>query len=216
MLLIVYFVTSTLLSRHRARDKDARTRGILEKAGARDARQVIANGGVFAFAAIAEIARPDAPWEGLGAAALAASAADTWATEIGILAGTSPRSLIGWRPVPVGTSGGVTVQGLLGALAGAMAIAITTQVVGWPAVAGIAALTGGIVGCMLDSLLGATLQGRRWCSSCGAATERRVHHCGRATDRAGGIAWLDNDGVNAASTVGGSLMGAGIARVFGA
>src|SRR5258705_4914502 len=44
-LLFLYFVLSTLLSRAGAAEKAARTAGIVEKGGARDATQVIANGG---------------------------------------------------------------------------------------------------------------------------------------------------------------------------
>jgi uncharacterized protein (TIGR00297 family) len=144
ILLVAYFVTSTLLSRYRARDKDARTNGITAKDGARDALQVLANGGAFGTMAVAYILWPHPVWQMLAGAALAASAADTWATEIGVLAGRPPRAIIGWRPVPVGTSGGVTLQGLIGALAGAATIALATRLLRWPLAAGMAALVGGI------------------------------------------------------------------------
>jgi uncharacterized protein (TIGR00297 family) len=216
ILLVVYFVTATLLSRYRARDKDARTNGIIAKDGARDALQVLANGGAFGVSALAHIVWGHAAWQLVAGAALAASAADTWATELGVLAGRPPRSIIGWRPVPVGTSGGVTLQGLIGALAGAATIALATRLVRWPLAAGIAALVGGVAGSLLDSILGATVQSRRWCGSCDAGTEQRVHRCGRPTHAVGGAGWIDNDGVNAISTVGGALLGASIGMAFDA
>ena len=215
-LLIVYFVTSAALSRHRARDKEARATGIIAKGGSRDAMQVLANGGVFGAATLAQVLYPAPAWPLVASAALAASAADTWATELGILAGAPPRSIVGWHTVPVGTSGGVTLQGLAGALAGATMIAATTAVVRWPPAAMLGALVGGMTGCFLDSVLGATVQARRWCASCGAATEQRVHRCGAATSVVGGVAWLDNDGVNAISTIGGALLGATIAMTLDA
>src|SRR2546423_8707588 len=52
LLLIAYFTSSTLLSRFRADAKQQRTAGRVAKGGARDAVQVLANGGVFALAAV--------------------------------------------------------------------------------------------------------------------------------------------------------------------
>ena len=69
----------------RPRREGARTASIVAKGGERDAMQVLANGAMFAGAAFAMVLRPDTRWIALGAGALAASAADTWATEIGTL-----------------------------------------------------------------------------------------------------------------------------------
>lgn len=207
LILIVYFVSASALSRFRAADKDARTAGRVEKGGARDAAQVAANGGVFAIAALLHWSGAHPTWQMAGAAALAASAADTWATELGTLARSAPRSILGGRVVPAGTSGGVTVQGFTAGIAGAALIAGTVALARWPAAAVTSALAGGILGCVLDSLLGAAVQARRWCPACRADTERRVHQCATVTEVRGGFAWLDNDGVNAASTLGGALLG---------
>lgn len=207
-ILIAYFVTASVMSRFRAGEKEARTGGEVEKGGTRDAAQVAANGAVFAGAALLFSTGPSALWQAVGAAALAASAADTWATEIGTLATPAPRSILDGRVVPAGTSGGVTVLGFLAGLAGAAFIATAVMLVGWPRETALSALIGGVSGCVLDSLLGATLQERRWCSACQSATERRVHRCGIQTERRGGLAWLDNDAVNALATLGGALLGA--------
>ena len=99
----------------------------LEKTGARDAIQVFANGGVFAVAAIGMLAAPDVRWFSLGAGALAASASDTWATEIGTLWGGAPRSILTARVVPTGTSGGITLIGSLGTIAGAAFMAAAAK-----------------------------------------------------------------------------------------
>jgi uncharacterized protein (TIGR00297 family) len=214
IILIVYFISASLLSRHRSAEKDVRAGGFTEKHGARDGVQVFANGGVFAAMAVAYAIQPDRVWETLAAGALAASAADTWATEIGVLARQTPRSILDGRPVTVGTSGGITAQGTLGGGAGALFVALSTWLAGWPATATISAIAGGILGCLLDSVVGATLQGRWWCPACGSATEQRRHRCGAAGVRVGGIGWLDNDGVNAIATFGGALLGAGTARLL--
>jgi uncharacterized protein (TIGR00297 family) len=214
IVLIAYFVSASMLSSFRAAEKAARSAGRIEKSGARDAAQVLANGGLFALAAVGHAASPDAIWQALGAGALAASAADTWATEIGRLSRAAPRSILEGSPVAVGTSGGVTLLGFAAAVTGAGSVALMTWLVGWPRIAIVAALIGGVVGCLLDSVIGASLQARRWCAKCDAITERRRHSCGSPTTVMGGIRWLDNDGVNAISTVGGALFGATVASYF--
>lgn len=204
-LLVLYFVLAAGLSRVGAATKARRTGAVVAKGGARDAVQVLANGLPFALAALAAIALPDPRWALAAAGALAASAADTWATEIGTLLGGTPRSLRTGRPVPVGSSGGVTVAGSLAAVAGALAIGVLARLLGFPPAVVPAALAGGLAGAWGDSLLGATLQARRHCPRCDAPTERNVHPCGERTRPAGGLPWLDNDLVNLlAATLGGA------------
>jgi uncharacterized protein (TIGR00297 family) len=214
IVLIAYFASAVALSRFRAAEKESRTAGRIEKSGPRDATQVLANGGVFALVALGYWLSPDPAWQALGAGALGASAADTWATEVGTLARAAPRSILDWHPVEVGTSGGVTVQGFVAGLAGSAFIALVAWLVRWPASSMGAALIGGAVGCLLDSVLGASWQARRWCATCGTLTEQRIHRCGSRTTVTGGVRWLDNDGVNALSTIGGALFGATGAGYF--
>src|ERR1051325_3237610 len=149
--LVAYFVSASTLSRFRAGDRAKRVAGLIEKDGPRDVRQVAANGGVFALCAIGSMLSMDPLWQALAAAALGASAADTWATEIGTLARAAPRSIVDWSPVPAGTSGGVTVQGTLAAIAGAAFTAGVAWLVRWPVTAVVAAFIGGVGGCLVDS-----------------------------------------------------------------
>jgi uncharacterized membrane protein len=65
----------------------------------------------------------------------------------------------------------------------------------------------GLVGMLVDSLAGATVQGLFECPSCGARSERRETVCHEPVRLIRGYAWLDNDAVNLAAT----LAGAGIA-----
>ena len=206
--LVVFFVASSLLSRVGRAAKAARTRAIVEKGDERDAWQVLANGGAFALAAVGALAAPErAPWAATGLGALAAATAVSWATEVGTLARGRPRSLAGWRPVPPGTSGAVSLPGTLGLLGGAAFIAAVAWALGFPRSAAAAAVGGGIAGAVADSVLGATVQARRWCDRCHSATERAVHDCGTPTRPAGGLAWLDNDAVNVLCTLVGALVG---------
>lgn len=203
-LLVAFFVASSLLSHLRREDKAAAA-GIAAKGNERDAAQVLANGALFALAALGYAYAPGAGWQAIGGGALAAATADTWSTEIGMLAPHPPRSVITLRPVSAGTSGGVTLLGLLAGVLGASFIQVVAVLVRWPFRAAVAILAGGVAGTVADSLCGALVQERRWCDACGVATERRVHRCGQPTRIVGGIPRLDNDAVNALATLTGAL-----------
>lgn len=205
--MIGFFITGTLLSRYRSDRKAERTASVVEKGGRRDAWQVLANGGVFAAAAAMSIVDASPTWMALGAGAIGAAAADTWATEIGVLSAAAPRSILTGRPVTTGQSGGVTLTGTLAGAVGAVAMAVIALLAGWGNSVAIAAVIGGIGGCTLDSIIGAAGQVRRWCDRCNANTERPVHDCGTTTLVVGGLPWLDNDAVNAVSSAFGALLG---------
>lgn len=208
VLLIAFFVASTALSRYRRAARDARIGDIVEKGDERDAAQVLANGGVFAVAVLANAITGDPNWAAVALGALAAATADTWATEIGTLAGRSPRSIISFRVVEPGTSGGVTVPGTLASAAGATFIGAAALATG---VAGDATpvIVGGLAGSFADSVAGATVQERRWCDRCSRFTERPMHSCGNPTRVTRGIPGLRNDLINVLCT----LVGAGVALI---
>ena len=207
VLLLLFFGSSVALTRLRAEAKAARTGAVVAKGGPRDATQVLANGGAFALAAVLWLLSGWEACHALGAAALAAAASDTWATEIGTLAGRPPRAVVGWRPVPTGTSGAVSVPGVVAAIGGAGLIALAASALAWPPGSAAAALLGGVAGSTIDTVLGGTVQVRRRCDACGLSTERERHSCGAPTRVAGGMPWLNNDAVNAVSTIAGGLVG---------
>ena len=212
-LLILFFVAGSALSRVGAASKRARTASVVEKGDERDAVQVLANGGAFGAAAIASLVAPSESVLAFGAGALAAAAADTFATEIGTLVGGTPRSLLTRRPVAPGLSGGVTWAGTAASLVGAALIALAARALGWSAQVAWASFAGGVAGSLVDSLLGDTLQARRRCTRCDMPTERRVHVCGAPTHADGGVAWIGNDAVNLASTVAGGLLATLLSRL---
>lgn len=211
-LLIAYFIASSIISHLGRAVKEQRTASVVAKSGQRDAMQVMANGAVFAVAAIAMILHAELRWWALGAGALAASAADTWATEIGTLYGGEPRALLGWRRVPRGTSGAVSWIGTIAAIAGAVFVAAAATMLGWPPSLAAPIVTGGIVGAFVDSLLGATVQCRQWCERCERETERDVHDCGTQTRPLRGVPWVNNDVVNLISGAAGALLAALLSR----
>lgn len=210
-LLLAFFISSVLLGRVQRAAKLARSRDVIGKAGARDALQVFANGALFTIGALlALLGRGTSLTAALALGALASAAADTWGTEIGLLAARPPRSILTWAVLEPGMSGGVSAQGLLATLAGAAAIALLARALGWqPAVVTVAAL-GGVIGALSDSILGAALQQRRRSPATGRLTERLHDDDGTPTVMAGGLRWLDNDGVNFAATCIGGAAAAGL------
>lgn len=168
----------------------------------RDPWQVLANGGPAALGALV-------PGAGLWivTASLAAAAADTWATSAGAWSRVHPRHILTGRRVEPGTSGGVTVAGSVGALAGAALVGVGPALVSRSLALFSVALVVGMLGMLLDSFLGASLQGRFHCDRCNRPTERRTHRCGATARSTGGIEWLTNDGVNG--------LASGIAAILG-
>jgi len=206
--LIVFFVTSAALTKWRLADKMRLTEGSLPRATERNASQVLANGGVFVLLAFgsAEGARERLAFAALGA--LAAAASDTWSTEIGTLFGGTPRMITTGAPVEPGMSGGVTIAGFAAAIAGAALIALcgAFAIPDHHKQLAIAAAIGGFGGGLADSVIGATLQSKRFCDRCRHWTERRVHVCGFRTRHARGIQWMSNDAVNLCGTVAGAVI----------
>jgi uncharacterized protein (TIGR00297 family) len=211
-LLIAFFVSSSALSRIGIDIKHERTSSMLEKSGERDAVQVLANGGVFAFAGVGNLLAPWEGWLAIGGGALAAATADTWATEIGTLTRATPRLITTGYAVPAGTSGAVTPLGTVAMLVGSALPTLCMVGLVWPRHIALASFTGGVAGALADSVAGATMQARRRCASCDALTERAVHSCGAYTVHAGGVTWLSNDAVNVLCSLVGALVALIVAR----
>jgi uncharacterized protein (TIGR00297 family) len=214
ILLIVYFAAASAVSWVSARARPPAMDGIVAKGDARDAAQVLANGGLYSAAAALTLIFPS-PLLAAGAlGALAASSSDTWATEIGVRFGGRPRSITTGTTVRIGESGGITGAGLVGSVAGAVLVVAAALGLGFSRGLGIALLVGGTGGSLADSLLGATVQEKRWCDACAESTERAVHLCGCTTRRIGGIGRLDNDVINLLSTFAGFLLAVLVYRVI--
>lgn len=197
VLLALFFVSGSLLDRIPRR----RPAALLPSSqrGARNLRQVIANGGWAAVAAALVPGRPETGWP-LLAGALAAAQADTWATEIGIWSNDPPRSITTGAPVPPGTSGGITPLGTAAGLVGSAALGAMGWALGLSAPVAASAAAAGVLGMTVDSLLGASLQAGYRCEACRQPTEHRVHGCGAPARRVRGLPGMDNDAVNLAAT----------------
>jgi uncharacterized protein (TIGR00297 family) len=230
VLLLAFFISSSLLSRLFRRRKAALDEKF-SKGSQRDAAQVLANGGIAGLLVLVQWICQTAGWAAgplvwLGyAASLAAANADTWATELGVLSRRPPVSIVTGETVERGSSGGVSLAGLLAALAGAALVAILgcgMTLLGWtPGGSGTAWLAlllvsgAGLAGSLVDSILGATVQAIYDCPACRKETERHPRHsCGTVTVLKRGWPWFDNDWVNAACTLAGAMLAIGIGIIF--
>lgn len=234
LLLVAFFVSSTLLSKYKARAKES-VNEKFQKGSQRDLGQALANGGWGAVLAIAHYAWFETDAAGLLFAAfvgaMATVTADTWATEIGVLSKSLPRMITTGRIVPAGTSGGVTLFGALAAFCGALFIGVIAafDIVFFPYVENawnsaplpdsgtflpltfsyvsrllIIVSVSGLVGSLFDSFLGATVQAIYFSEYDERQTEKQFDSQGNPTRLIRGWRWLNNDWVNFFASVFGS------------
>lgn len=174
-----------------------------EKSAQRDGIQVMANSlPALISLAIYAITKNTAFLIGY-ACVISGAAADTWASEIGVLSKRRPRSITTGKPLITGQSGGVSALGSCASICGALFTSLlfygflfldhsfTFQPLHYLAVP----LLAGVFDSLTDSILGATCQASYKCSVCGKATEKKSHHQ-QKTELIKGFSWLNNDGVN--------------------
>jgi uncharacterized protein (TIGR00297 family) len=203
--LCAFFLSSSGLSRFRRSEKGYLST-IQEKGDKRDAVQVLANGAAATLSACFFRLTDRTAWAIAFAVAFAAANADTWASEIGVLARRLPISLATFKPVMPGISGGVSLLGSGAAFAGSLFIGLVFSLgnlvvsripLSWTISLVITA--GGFFGCFVDSLLGATLQAQYKSRASDSLTERRTIG-GVPNTRVRGWSFMTNDTVNFLST----------------
>ncbi|HID40296.1 MAG TPA: DUF92 domain-containing protein, partial [Calditrichaeota bacterium] len=208
-LLFSFFILSTLFSHYKAKAKEGLAEKF-EKGHQRDLGQTLANGGIGALLAVLYFFYPQPFVLSAFAGAMATVNADTWATELGVLAKHPPRLITSWKKVEVGTSGGISVQGTMATVAGASSIgllfALFLIVDGSPNAYQFIfpAIAGGAAGSIFDSFLGATVQVIYYSPRRNKETEKKTDPDGTANNYLRGWRWLNNDWVNFVS----SLVGA--------
>lgn len=159
--LLFFFISSSLLSKIKSGHKK-HVMQFAEKNGPRDIRQVFANGGVAAICLVLFAITGNQYWLVGYLAALSEASADTWATEIGTFRKTKTVSIISLKDVPAGQSGGMSILGTSGAIIGAL----LTGISGFALFDNnnllliiLVSILAGFAGSIIDSILGATVQG---------------------------------------------------------
>lgn len=197
ILLGIFFVTSTYFSKI-GRAHKRTVEDIVAKGDRRDWLQVFANGGVPAICSLLFFQTGESIWLIAFCSALAASNADTWASEIGVLSKQPPVLIFTLEKVPKGTSGAVSLFGTAAGFFGALTIGVAAKVLWFHSfsVWTIILITFlGFFGMVLDTCLGYFLQIKYQCPVCQMITEKK-EHCGVKTSFLKGLPFLNNDGVN--------------------
>ena len=178
--------------------------------GARGWRNIFANGGVASIAAVLSGLFGGGVFAAAFVGAIATAAADTLATEVGLLSKMYPRSMTNFqKTVSPGTSGGITKLGLLASFFTALFIGILAALLNIgrenPYKFLMIGMIVGFAGSLVDSLMGATIQRKNRCTSCSIITEYSTHH-EIATKHESGIRCIDNNVINFFSTAIASLI----------
>jgi uncharacterized protein (TIGR00297 family) len=204
--ILSFYIFSTLLSKIREQ-KNPSVNEYFEKSGSRDLYQVLANGGLGGILAVINFIFPDTVWYLAYSGVIAASCADTWATEFGTMARHRTYDILRFRSVEQGSSGGVSFTGFAGALSGALFISLISVLwVDNNIIDFILMITvAGFAATLVDSILGASLQVQYQCTICGRIIDKR-EHCESKTVRYRGIKFINNDLVNLCAGLSGGII----------
>ncbi|XP_014242309.1 transmembrane protein 19 isoform X2 [Cimex lectularius] len=222
--LIVMFITSSQATKFKSKLKK-RLEVDHKEGGQRNWIQALCNGGMatqLALLYLLEAGSGERPidfiqdyrssWLALGVVGTIACAnADTWASELGtVLSKSDPWLITTGRKVPKGVNGGVSLIGLLVSLVGGCVIGASYYLVvvytadskhigesppQWPIIP--TSALAGLLGSVVDSVLGATLQ----YSGVDKKTGLVVEHVGPDVVYICGRRILDNHSVNLISTI---------------
>ncbi len=157
--LAAFFITGVAATRWQREQKMKRIPGISET-GRRDAKQVWANGGVAAVAALLSWWNPEYKplYVVMCFSALAAATADTWSSELGMVYGKHCYNMLNFRKGKCGEDGMISAEGSAFGVAGSLLISMI-YVTGWSwDINWVIILFAGTVGNIADSLLGAILE----------------------------------------------------------
>jgi len=205
--MLFFFFSSSLLSNLGSAQK-LRLTAYAQKVNQRDVWQILANGLVPTLLLIFWFNSQESIFILLFLTSLAAATADTWATEIGVLSKSEPRSILGFKKVPKGTSGGVSILGTMAGFAGSATIVILGLLVfsmflQFPFTLQNALLAAGLglTAQIFDSILGASFQAKYRCLKCERIGEEGKHCPGAGTELISGWKWMNNNVVNFLSVV---------------
>lgn len=204
IMMVVFFLSSSVLS-HFKKTKKKKVARQFDKTGRRDILQVFANGGVGLIHSILYYLTKNPAYLVFLGVSFAAANADTWATELGILNKKDPISLRTFKRVEKGTSGAVSLFGTLSAFLGSMLIGVFAVLslsflnigeLGFEYIQAFQMVTlGGFIGSIIDSILGATVQGVYYSKELEGETEKREYN-GNPNILVRGLSFVNNDLVN--------------------
>lgn len=211
ILLMIFFISSSILTK--INKKKLNKSLDVEKKG-RDYVQVIANAFVVTIFSIMFYIFKDDIYLVAAAASIAASNADTWASEIGTLSKGRNYHILTFKPMEKGLSGAVTVLGTFASVLGALFIGLCFTVIysmshGYQLIttltSGFIISFGGVLGALIDSVFGALFQAKYKDTKTGNIFENKKRAKG-AFVIVSGFALITNDVVNVLSALFASVL----------
>lgn len=195
LVLGLFFASSSFFSSYK-KDRKKTTEEKLANTSRRNWAQVAANGGAPSGFSLAYAFTSNEVFLYAFFVSIAAAAADTWASELGVLSKAAPVKIINLKRCTPGTSGAVSVFGTAASAAGAIFIASASVLLFNVSLAVFLMIcVYGFLGSLADTLLGAFGQVEYKCPGCGVLTERK-EHCQQKTIQSSGISWFNNEAVN--------------------
>lgn len=198
LILGLFFASSSFFSSYKKHQKKA-VEDKLANTSRRNWAQVAANGGIPAAFSLVYAYTLNEVYLYAFIVSIAAAAADTWASELGVLSKGNPVKIKTLKRCEPGTSGAVSLFGTVASAVGAFMIAIASAFLfelSFPILLIICAF--GFLGSVADTILGAFVQVEYTCPVCGVLTEKR-EHCGQRTIQVSGVSWFNNEAVNSSS-----------------
>lgn len=138
----------------------------------------------------------------------AVAAADTRASEVGVLSKRKPINILNLKPLEAGMSGGISLLGTTFAFLGSLFISLIHFILNIiifrdikeGLIYSIYCLLIGFLGAVIDSLLGASLQAQYYCEELNTITEKRFYK-GKINKLIKGVSFINNDIVNLSSNL---------------
>ncbi|KAJ3694169.1 hypothetical protein LUZ60_009649 [Juncus effusus] len=224
VLVLVFFFTSSKVTRI-GEEKKRGIEAEFKEGGQRNWKQALANSGIATILAITIAYKTKGEDKCLDSSSsklitgliggmighYACCNGDTWSSELGILSDSQPRLITTLKKVKKGTNGGITLAGLGAAALAGFTIGVSFVLAGYfttkcennnnnnivlkqMLIIPLSTFSG-LLGSLIDSFLGATVQFSGYCS----LRKKVVGKAGPTVTKISGRDILDNNGVNVAS-----------------
>lgn len=209
--ILTFFLTSSFISNINSKGKRDESNNKLIP---RNHYQVIANGGIAGFLALVNIFYDDKIIYYFFLASVCAVCSDTWSSEIGTLIKGNTYNILNLKSVEPGFSGGISLSGTLGGIVGSGLIAFSGfYLEDFNINIFVIIIASGILGNLLDSILGSFAQLKYTCPTCHKIIETSIH-CGTETKYYKGLRWMDNNVVNFFTSLSGVLFFIILKKIF--
>ena len=187
----VFFIFSSLISKIKPKNKYS-----FKESSKRNIIQVFANGGIALLLCVCSTFLDDYQFiYYLFLSSVAAAASDTWGTEFGKFSKNRPISILNLREMNYGESGGISLIGTIGSFMGSCMIGLIGFYFTSERDLIFIVITAGFLSSLLDSAIGASLQGK-YLDSNGIITE----DSSSSNYLINGYSWMGNNVVNLINT----------------